>query len=36
MKEGGIASFGISYVTIEDIVTILDEFETALAAHRSA
>ncbi|MFI1532112.1 hypothetical protein [Streptomyces griseus] len=36
VHEGGRASFGISYVTIEDIVTILDELETALAAHRNA
>lgn len=36
VHPGGLTSFGISYVKIDDIVTILDELETALAALRSA
>ncbi|MFD9395021.1 hypothetical protein ACFWBB_31115 [Streptomyces sp. NPDC060000] len=32
----GLTSFSISYVKIEDIVTILDELEQALAEHRKA
>ncbi|MGX1907674.1 hypothetical protein ACWIID_02240 [Streptomyces phaeochromogenes] len=32
----GRTSFAISYVTIEDIVTILDALEQALAEHRAA
>jgi hypothetical protein len=34
--EDGLTSFAISYVKIEDIVTILDALERALAEHRTA
>ncbi|MET9461030.1 hypothetical protein ABZY05_39290 [Streptomyces canus] len=30
----GTVTFGISYVEIDDVVTILDELERALAEHR--
>jgi hypothetical protein len=36
VHEDGLASFTISYVKIEDIVTILDALERALAEHRAA
>ncbi|MFE2181392.1 hypothetical protein [Streptomyces sp. NPDC059455] len=34
--DGGLASFGISYVKVDDIVTILDALERALTEHRAA
>lgn len=34
--DDGTVTFGISYVKIDDIVTILDELEQALAEHRGA
>ncbi|MGY1502968.1 hypothetical protein ACW4TU_41440 [Streptomyces sp. QTS52] len=34
--KGGLTSFAISYVKIEDIVTILDALERALTEHRKA
>ncbi|MDH6629397.1 hypothetical protein M2271_007233 [Streptomyces sp. LBL] len=34
--DGGLTSFAISYVKIDDIVTILDALERSLAEHRTA
>jgi hypothetical protein len=34
VHDDGTVTFGISYVKIDDIVTILDELEQALAVHR--
>lgn len=36
VHDDGTASLGISYVKVDDIVTILDALERALAAHRTA
>ncbi|MFI7415299.1 hypothetical protein ACIBU0_42365 [Streptomyces sp. NPDC049627] len=36
VHEDGTVTFGIAYVKIDDIVTILDELEQALAEHRAA
>ncbi|MGW9031859.1 hypothetical protein ACWGQ5_49260 [Streptomyces sp. NPDC055722] len=36
VREDGTCELAIAYVKIDDIVTILDELETALAAYRKA